>query len=58
MEKTTDPKGATPEPVTSAPLPAPSRFQCLPVPPDAIHTDDEELEDEEDGFQCPCCLPR
>lgn len=58
MEKKPEPKGIMPD-QAAPPSPAtPSRFQCLPVRPAIEDADDEAWEDEEDGFQCPCCLPR
>jgi len=29
------------------------RFTCAPSPPE----EDEHIDDDEDGFGCPCCLP-
>ena len=35
-----------------------SRFQCQALSPQPPGEDEDDLEDEEDGFQCPCCLTR
>lgn len=36
---------------------AASRFRCLDVAEKTTSEDDDAFEDD-DGFQCPCCLPR
>lgn len=62
MAKMIDPKAAAPAlPVfvkSSTTMETRERFQCDSLPPKTKLEDETEYDDDEDGFQCPCCLAR
>jgi hypothetical protein len=62
MAKTIEPPLLAPAavPVSEQAVPATgaSRFRCLPAAGEDSGEDEEWLDDDDDGFQCPCCLKR